>query len=357
MWDVFISHAWEDKEDIARPLAKALRRAGLRVWYDEFTLTAGDRLSRSIDHGLAQSRYGIVILSPNFFSKEWPQRELNSFVAREVSSGKTILPIWHNVTWEDVRRFSPTLADKVAVSTTKGMDAVVKEILQVVRVDLKSESTEEELRSRPRSVAKRTLAKPQRPTNLQKVGAIAGVLAVLIALGAWLVPNTADLLSTWLLPPKPIPLTVALLTCHGRYITAMDGEYEQSWVLRAETTELKDWEKFTLLCLDNGKVALETHDGRYVTAMNDEEDWVLRAETKTLSAWEEFTLVEAETGEELPCLEAFELLGQGSVRIALKTHDGKYVTAMNDEDNRDWVLRAETETLSDWETFTVIPQQ
>jgi len=62
MWDVFICHASEDKKDIAKPLALALIKMGLKVWYDEFTLKVGDSLRRSIDYGLSQSRYGIVIL-------------------------------------------------------------------------------------------------------------------------------------------------------------------------------------------------------------------------------------------------------------------------------------------------------
>jgi formylglycine-generating enzyme required for sulfatase activity len=132
-WDVFISHAWEDKEDIARPLAEALRRKGLRVWYDEFTLTLGDSLRRSIDRGLAQSRYGVVILSPNFFAKEWPQKELDGLAAREVSGEKVVLPIWHNVTVEQVREYSPTLADRVAVSSDRGLEHVVKELLRVIK--------------------------------------------------------------------------------------------------------------------------------------------------------------------------------------------------------------------------------
>jgi formylglycine-generating enzyme required for sulfatase activity len=176
MWDVFISHAWEDKEEVARPLAEAMRRAGLRVWYDEFTLTLGDSLRRSIDHGLAQSRYGIVVLTPHFFAKEWPQRELDGLVAKEVSSGKTILPVWHNVTWEDVNRFSPTLADKLAVSTAKGLDAVIEEILRVLR---------EEHRPRPRPVVTPIPAKPRWPVNWKIVRAIAGI-GLLIALGVWL---------------------------------------------------------------------------------------------------------------------------------------------------------------------------
>ena len=75
MWDVFISHASEDKEAAVRPLATELTRLSLSVWYDEFSLTIGDSLRRSIDHGLSKSKFGVVILSHNFFRKEWPHRE------------------------------------------------------------------------------------------------------------------------------------------------------------------------------------------------------------------------------------------------------------------------------------------
>jgi hypothetical protein len=133
MWDVFISHAWEDKETVARPLAHALSEAGISVWYDEFTLTLGDSLRRSIDRGLADSRYGLVILSPHFFAKGWPQRELDGLTTREIESGKVILPVWHGVTRKEVEHFSPPLADKLSVSTAAGLDIVMREILKVVR--------------------------------------------------------------------------------------------------------------------------------------------------------------------------------------------------------------------------------
>ena len=132
-WDVFISHASEDKGAFVRNLANELAAGGLKVWYDEFTLTLGDSLRRSIDQGLANSRFGIVVLSQSFFSKEWPQRELDGLVAMEISSGKLILPIWHNVSKEDVAAFSPILADRLAVSSDKGMDKVVKEILAAIK--------------------------------------------------------------------------------------------------------------------------------------------------------------------------------------------------------------------------------
>ena len=76
-YDFFICHASEDKDDVARPLAAKLTAEGSSAWYDETELTIGDSLREKIDHGLANSRYGIAILSPKFFEKDWPQKELN----------------------------------------------------------------------------------------------------------------------------------------------------------------------------------------------------------------------------------------------------------------------------------------
>jgi hypothetical protein len=132
-YDFFICHASEDKADVARPLAENLTKAGFRVWYDEYELTIGDSLRGSIDRGLATSRYGIVILSPSFFAKDWPPRELNGLVANEVSGRKVVLPVWHNVDAKYITRYSPTLADRYAVSTQRGLDVVVKELIHVTQ--------------------------------------------------------------------------------------------------------------------------------------------------------------------------------------------------------------------------------
>lgn len=128
-WDVFVSHASEDKESCARPLAEALRAAGYNVWFDAFTLTVGDSLRRSIDRGLAKSRFGVVVISPAFLSKEWPQKELDGLVAREVNGLKVILPVWHNISREAVVAASPILADRLATSSTKGLELVVAELI------------------------------------------------------------------------------------------------------------------------------------------------------------------------------------------------------------------------------------
>jgi hypothetical protein len=119
-WDVFISHASEDKVDFVRPLAHALANSGLGVWFDEFTLTVGDSLRRKIDEGLAASRYGVVVLSPNFFAKRWPQEELDGLYSKEVAGVKVILPVWHNITADEVRNYSPLLAGRLAATGTVG---------------------------------------------------------------------------------------------------------------------------------------------------------------------------------------------------------------------------------------------
>jgi len=132
-YDVFLSHASEDKEAIARPLYEALVAAGVTVWFDEAVLELGDSLRRKIDEGLARCRYGVVILSPRFLEKQWPQRELDGLVARETSSGeKAILPIWHELDGQTVLRYSPPLADRLAGRSEDGIPNLMNAILRVL---------------------------------------------------------------------------------------------------------------------------------------------------------------------------------------------------------------------------------
>ncbi|MDH5190675.1 MAG: toll/interleukin-1 receptor domain-containing protein [Gammaproteobacteria bacterium] len=136
-WDVFISHASEDKEDFVRPLAEALANFGAKVWYDELTLKIGDSLSRSIDKGLSQSAFGIIVISPHFLEKQWPEYELRGLVAREMEGGKVILPVWHNVTKSQVLEYSPPLADKKAVNTTESSaEKIAIDLLEIIRPDI-----------------------------------------------------------------------------------------------------------------------------------------------------------------------------------------------------------------------------
>jgi hypothetical protein len=132
-YDLFLSHASEDKAAVVIPLAEELASRGIRVWLDEQQLTIGDSLSQKIDAGLSQSRFGAVVLSPSFFAKEWPKRELDGLVARETALGvKVILPIWHKVSRDEILEFSPTLAGKLAARTADGIRAVADQIAEVL---------------------------------------------------------------------------------------------------------------------------------------------------------------------------------------------------------------------------------
>ena len=131
--DVFISYASEDKDEIVGPLANALIAENLDVWYDEFTLRIGDSLRQKIDKGLAKSRVGLVVLSPSFIDKGWTNYELDGIITRAVSGEQILLPIWHNITKQQVVDYSPSLADKVARSTaTHTVEEIAKEIAELL---------------------------------------------------------------------------------------------------------------------------------------------------------------------------------------------------------------------------------
>ena len=132
-YDVFISHAAEDKKAVARPLATCLVSRGLRVWYDEFELQIGDSVRRKIDQGLARSRFGVIVISPSFFAKNWPQYELDGLVTREMTGEQVILPLWHEITKQQVIDQSHSLADKVARSTSDfTVEEIAREIAEVI---------------------------------------------------------------------------------------------------------------------------------------------------------------------------------------------------------------------------------
>ncbi|NTW70393.1 MAG: SUMF1/EgtB/PvdO family nonheme iron enzyme [Chlorobiaceae bacterium] len=132
MEGVFLCHAGEDK-DFVRPLADELRKRGIGVWYDEYSLELGDSLTGKIDKGLAESSFGVVVLSKHFFGKAWPERELTGLATRELGERKkVILPIWHKITLQDVLAAHPPLADKLGIDTSKGLQAVVDAIISTL---------------------------------------------------------------------------------------------------------------------------------------------------------------------------------------------------------------------------------
>lgn len=132
-WDVFISYASEDKAAVARPLRDALTRMGITVWLDEAQMRIGHSLRRKIDDGIRSSRFGVVVLSEAFFRKGWTNHELDGLVTRTVAGEQSLLPIWHKLTADQVRAFSPSLADKVAMTTEAfNIEEIAEQIAEVV---------------------------------------------------------------------------------------------------------------------------------------------------------------------------------------------------------------------------------
>jgi hypothetical protein len=153
--DVFISYASEDKEEVVKPLALGLSSFDIKVWYDEFELEIGDSLRRKIDEGLKGSRYGIIILSKHFFNKHYPNYELDGLLQREALGIKVILPVWVGINENDVRNYSPALADRIAGKWEEGVDslliklvkAIKPEIIEGLFIQLKNVNIMEELKT------------------------------------------------------------------------------------------------------------------------------------------------------------------------------------------------------------------
>jgi len=133
----FLSHDSRDKEEVARPLVLALGQLLCPVWYDEYSLRVGDSLVDSIDRGIKSSQKCLIVLSPNFLSNPgWSKSEFKSIMNRHIAEGAVILPIWHNVTRDDVYSYSSFLVDIFATNTDKGIDAVAKDIFKVLKPSL-----------------------------------------------------------------------------------------------------------------------------------------------------------------------------------------------------------------------------
>src|SRR5437762_2444001 len=103
LWDVFICHASEDKEDFARPLADALRKEGVRVWFDDFEIGLGDSIAQKIERGLANSTAGIIILSQHSLSKNWPQYEASAIKQMHLTDSMRLIPVLKDLSFEELR--------------------------------------------------------------------------------------------------------------------------------------------------------------------------------------------------------------------------------------------------------------
>jgi len=119
VYDVFLSHASEDKDEIARPLADALTARGVTVWFDELNIRVGQSIRREIERGIRDARFGLVIISEHFMAKQWTQTELDALWGKKLAAkDDSLLPVWHKVTYDDVQRGLPLLAGLHALNTS-----------------------------------------------------------------------------------------------------------------------------------------------------------------------------------------------------------------------------------------------
>jgi hypothetical protein len=103
------------------------------VWWDKGQIKLGDRLSAKIEEGLKLSRYGLVIISPRFLAKKWPENELRALAHKGTSSGtKVVLPVLYEVTHEQFAAAYPLLADIVSTTFTGDYKALVDEVVRAV---------------------------------------------------------------------------------------------------------------------------------------------------------------------------------------------------------------------------------
>lgn len=136
--EAFICHDSRDKDLIARPLAQALQRLGVPVWFDEYSLHVGDSLRRSVEKGIMEASRCILVITKNFLTNEgWTKTEFDAVFNREViEKADVVLPVWHDVTKEDVLHYSPSLAGRFAAEWSGGAEvaeAVAGKLLRSLR--------------------------------------------------------------------------------------------------------------------------------------------------------------------------------------------------------------------------------
>lgn len=111
-FDVFVSHANDNKEEFVNALTAALSRLGISIWYDANILDWGDNWKLQIANGLKKCRFGIVVVSPEFLGREWTEKELDELLQRQNEAGeKVILPLLYKLTISDMKKRYPQLAD------------------------------------------------------------------------------------------------------------------------------------------------------------------------------------------------------------------------------------------------------
>lgn len=132
--DIFLCHAWEDRNEIAKNLTDSLVKKGTSVWFSENNVPLGSNLLREIDKGLANSRIGIVLVTPHFLKRIQgngvADKELSALLSRD-----QLIPVLDGVTFEELRDVSPLLGSRSGLSTAEEtMENIVAQLSEVATV-------------------------------------------------------------------------------------------------------------------------------------------------------------------------------------------------------------------------------
>lgn len=134
-YDVFLSHSSLDKEEYVSEISDKLIQKGFRVFEDVKVFKIGHSQTDMMNEGILNSKFVVVFLSKNFINSGWSDYEFKGFLNREIKEERVIiLPIWHEITYEEVKRYNPVLVDKFALSTDKfTIDEIVNRISNLIQ--------------------------------------------------------------------------------------------------------------------------------------------------------------------------------------------------------------------------------
>lgn len=104
-YDVFVSHASADKENYVQELQESFKKLGIKIFYDADTIEWGDDWEQKIKNGLEKCRYGVIVVTKNFYNRIWTEKELKSFLIRQNNNGENvILPILYNTSIDELKK-------------------------------------------------------------------------------------------------------------------------------------------------------------------------------------------------------------------------------------------------------------
>lgn len=136
-FDIFISHASEDKETLVNPIVEQMKIYGLKYWYDIEQIRLGDRITRKINHGLKNSRFIFAVLTTTFIKKPWAMQEIESALNKETDSGSTfVFPMLAGTYNErqEILDHINLLRDKLHIVWNNNPEEIVKKIIQAIAV-------------------------------------------------------------------------------------------------------------------------------------------------------------------------------------------------------------------------------